>query len=127
MLGQHNVVPTVAVTDLVKAREFYEGTLGLNVFMNEGEWGIVYNAGTCNLLVYLSEFAGTNKATYFSFDVPADAFDNEVAILRSQGIKFDTFDLDDSGTWEDGVATTDNMKGVWFKDPDGNVLNVTTR
>jgi len=41
--------------------------------MDEGELGVLYNAGTCNILVYLSEFAGTNKATYFSFDVPADA------------------------------------------------------
>jgi catechol 2,3-dioxygenase-like lactoylglutathione lyase family enzyme len=127
MLGQHNVVPTVAVADMARARRFYGETLGLEVFMDQGDFGVVYNAGASNLLVYLSEFAGTNRATYLAFDVPSDSFDTEVAILRSKGVKFDTFDLDEYGSWDDGVATTDDVKGVWFRDPDGNILNVMTR
>ena len=31
MLGKSDCVPTVAVKDLGRAREFYEGTLGLEV------------------------------------------------------------------------------------------------
>jgi hypothetical protein len=30
-------------------------------------------------------------------------------------------------TWQDGVAEMGDMRSVWFRDPDGNVLNVETR
>jgi catechol 2,3-dioxygenase-like lactoylglutathione lyase family enzyme len=126
MLGQHNALPTVAVKNLEKAREYYGETLGLDVFIDDIEDGVVYRAGSGNILVYESEYAGTNKATYLAFEVPSDYFDTEIAILKSKGITFDTFDLKGT-TWDDGVATTGDMKTVWFRDPDGNILNVMTR
>jgi hypothetical protein len=75
--------------------------------------------------VYRSAYAGTNKATAASFQVPADAFDAEVASLRDKGVSFQTFELEGI-TWDDGVATMAGARSVWFEDPDGNILNVET-
>lgn len=125
MLGDHNPIPTLAVKDVQKARAFYEGVLGLSP-SGEPPEGVVYRAGNSMFLVYPSAYAGTNKATAMSFQVPADKFDEEVAALRERDITFQTFDAE-GVTWDDGVATAgDAFRGVWFEDPDGNILNVET-
>jgi catechol 2,3-dioxygenase-like lactoylglutathione lyase family enzyme len=125
MLGDHNPIPTLAVKDVQKARDFYEGVLGLSP-AGEPPEGVVYRAGNSMFLVYPSAYAGTNKATAMSFQVPADRFDAEVAALREKDITFQTFDAEGI-SWDDGVATAgDAFRGVWFEDPDGNILNVET-
>lgn len=55
MLGDHDSIATLAVTDLGRARAFYEGVL--------------YAAGSGAFLVYPPSFAGTNKATAMSSPV----------------------------------------------------------
>ena len=124
MLTDYLPMPTLAVSDLSRARAFYEGTLGL-VPDGEISEGVRYRAGAGAILVYPSAYAGTNKATALSFQVPPDAFDTEVDRLRSAGLTFETFDAPDT-TWAEGVATMGGTRGVWFTDPDGNILNVET-
>jgi catechol 2,3-dioxygenase-like lactoylglutathione lyase family enzyme len=124
MLSDHPAIPVLAVTDLERARGFYEGTLG---FTSTGEAteGVMYATGPGSFLVYPSGYAGTNKATGISFQIPADAFDKEVAALRDKGIELQTFDVP-VGAWHDGVLEYEGTKAAWFADPDGNVLNVET-
>ncbi|WOQ18703.1 VOC family protein [Raineyella sp. W15-4] len=125
MLGTITPVPTLAVSDLARARGFYEGVLGL-LIASEGDQGINYTTGSTQVLVYPSSFAGTNKATAVSFPLDKDAFDTEVAALRTKGVTFQTFDLPE-GTWTDGVASYgDDFRSVWFSDPDGNIINLET-
>jgi hypothetical protein len=77
------------------------------------------------VLVYPSEFAGTNKATAATWGV-GDDFDKIIEDLRGKGVKFDT--LDAPGIeWQDGVNVMGDMKAVWFKDPDGNILNIVNQ
>ena len=61
------------------------------------------------------------------FEVPSSAFDAEVAALREAGVEFLTFEAP-GATWQDGVASFGDQgaKGVWFEDPDGNILNIDT-
>ena len=124
MLSDYLPVPTIAVSDLARARSFYEGTLG---FSSDGDApdGVMYRAGHGMFLVYPSAYAGSNKATAMSFSVPPDRFDSEVAALREKGIEFQTFDMEGL-EWADGVASVGSMHAVWFADPDGNVLNLET-
>ena len=125
MLGDHNPIPTLAVKDVQTARDFYEGVLGLAP-VGEPPEGVVYRAGTGMFLVYPSAYAGTNKATAMSFQVPSDRFDDEVAALREKDVTFQTFEAEGL-TWDDGVASMgDVFRSVWFADPDGNILNVET-
>lgn len=121
MLSAHRSVAVLAVTDLPRARSFYEGTLGFSG--TEGPGGVTYGAAGTEFLVYPSSFAGTNKATGISFQVAPDAFDAEVEALRGAGIEFQTFDVPE-GEWRDGVLVGMGMKAAWFADPDGNILNI---
>ena len=92
---------------------------GLNILVSGGT-----QAGKTTFLVYPSSFAGTNKATAMSFQIPPDRFDAEAAALREKGITFSTFEADGL-EWDDGVDTMgDSFKSAWFEDPDGNILNI---
>jgi catechol 2,3-dioxygenase-like lactoylglutathione lyase family enzyme len=125
MLGDHDTIATLAVKDLQVARDFYEGVLG---FTARGEVpdGVLYSSGSGAFLVYPSSYAGTNKATSMSFQVPGADFDAEVDALRDHGVTFQTFDAPGID-WDDGVASSgDDFRAVWFADPDGNILNVET-
>lgn len=126
MIGDHTPSPTLAVSDLDRARGFYEGVLGLSPQGDPPE-GVFYAAGSASLFVYPSSFAGTNRATAVSWMLPADAFEEEVARLRAAGVEFVTFDAPGM-EWEDGVAVMGDGAGraVWFTDPDGNILNLDT-
>ena len=125
MLGDHNPIPTLAVKDVQTARDFYEGVLGLTP-AGEPPEGVAYRAGNSMFLVYPSAYAGTNKATAMSFQVPKDRFDDEVTALRERDVTFQTFEAEGL-TWDDGVASAgDVFRSVWFADPDGNILNVET-
>jgi catechol 2,3-dioxygenase-like lactoylglutathione lyase family enzyme len=125
MLSDYDPVPTLAVKDLEAARSFYEGTLGFSRSGGEMPDGVLYTVGSGKVMVYPSSYAGTNKATAVSFQVPADAFDAEVGALRDKGVTFQTFDMP-GGSWDDGVLTDGSMKSVWFEDLDGNILNLGT-
>lgn len=125
MLADYPLAATLAVSDLDRAREFYENVLGFTGEVEANEGGILYTAGPTKFLVYPSAYAGTNKATAASFEVPPEKFDTEVAELRDKGIEFLTFDYEGI-TWEDGVATMGTLRSVWFTDPDGNILAVGT-
>ena len=123
MLGDHDPIPALAVKDIQKARDFYEGVLGMSP-TGEPPEGVMYSAGRSTFFVYPSAYAGTNKATAMSFQIPADQFDAEAAALREQGITFSTFEAE-SLEWDDGVATMGGtFKSAWFEDPDGNILNI---
>ncbi len=121
MLSSYTPVATLPTSDLTKARSFYEDTLGLAV-KNDLTGAVTYTCGSGNLFVYESAYAGTNKATSVTFDVPAAEFDAEVAELRDKGIEFATFETE-GVEWNDGVASMGGMRAVWFTDPDGNILN----
>ena len=126
MLSDFAPVPTLAVSDLQRARDFYEGVLG---YKSEGDVpdGVMYQSGNGFFLVYPSAYAGTNKATAMSLQVPGDAFDAEVEALRSKGVTFQTFEAEGL-SWDNGVASIPGaFKGVWFEDPDGNILNLETQ
>ena len=122
MLSDYSPVSTLPVTDLDRARAFYERTLGF-VPEDDAVEGVLYRSGGGTFLVYPSAYAGTNKATALSFDVPGAAFDEEIAALRRAGVEFQTFDMEGL-EWHDGVATAGSMRAVWFADPDGNILNL---
>ena len=90
----------------------------------EGMGGVSYKCGDGIVFVYQSEYAGTNKATALTFELPMSTFDDEIRALREKGISFLTFELE-GVEWNDGVASMgDAAKAVWFTDPDGNILNV---
>lgn len=121
MLGTRNAVANLAVSDIDRARDFYTGTLGLKQVDNEGEELIVLKSGDSSINVYRSEFAGSNEATAVTWEV--DDIDAEVADLKRKGVAFEHYDL--PGLKAEGdLHVADDYKIAWFKDPDGNILNI---
>ena len=121
MLGKADATPMIAVSDLDRAKKFYEETLGLAVDNEWGDEGLTLKSGDTLVNVYRSGFAGTNKATALNFDV--DDLEAEVTDLKSKGIKFEHYDL--PGLEQRGdLYVAEGMKTAWFKDPDGNILSL---
>jgi len=121
MLGGKNAAATLAVSDLDRARDFYENTLGLEA-LQETAGTIVYKSGNSVVLVYPSEYAGTNQATAVAWAV-GDDFDAIVRDLKAKGTTFEQYDLPETSR-EGDVHVMGEFKAVWFKDPDGNILNL---
>ena len=123
MLADKNAAPTIAVKDLNKAKKFYEGSLGLKQLKTQGEDAILYKSGQSNILVYRSQYAGTNEATAMSWEV-ADV-EAEVKALKAKGIMFEHYDMPGMKL-EGDIHVGGGMKEAWFKDPDGNILNLSS-
>jgi catechol 2,3-dioxygenase-like lactoylglutathione lyase family enzyme len=122
MLSDHDVGATLAVSDFGAARRFYEETLGLAVAMAM-EGAAIYTSGSSRVLVYESEYAGTNKATAATWSV-GDQLDAVVDDLRGKGVTFEHYDELPGTTREGDIHIMGDMRGVWFEDPDGNILSV---
>lgn len=122
MLGQINAVANVAVRDLGRARAFYEKTLGLSEVEHLGDEVSVLKSGDTVINVYRSDYAGTNKATSVTWAV-GDRIDGLVDELRSKGVAFEHYDMPDVRL-EGDVHVFGDLRVAWFKDPDGNILNL---
>src|SRR5262249_28004899 len=124
MLGNEQAVATIGVRNTKKAKEFYEGVLGLKHDGPEREGVLTYKSGSSRLFVYESEFAGTNKATSATWI--DDDVEGEVEALKKKGVKFEHYDFPDMQRKGD-VHVSGDMKAAWFKDPDGNILALVSR
>jgi catechol 2,3-dioxygenase-like lactoylglutathione lyase family enzyme len=122
MLNSFAPVPTLPTADLDAAKTFYEG---LGFSSQEMAEGVTFTSGDGGFFVYQSAYAGTNQATAMMFPVAADEFDSIVAALRDKGVTFDTFEMEGM-VWEGDVMVVEDMKSVWFHDPDGNIVNIGT-
>src|SRR5687768_3405862 len=124
MLSSASAHATIAVSDLERARKFYEDTLGLTSKEERAD-GVAYGAGDSWFLVYPSQFAGTNQATTMTFEV--DDLNAAVDDLLGRGVTFEQYDFPGLKTDERGIAEIAGERGAWFKDPDGNILAVGQR
>ncbi|RWB52410.1 VOC family protein [Mesorhizobium sp.] len=122
MLENSNATANLAVKDLEKAKAFYEGTLGLKQVDDMAGELIVYKSGDTVINVYHSQFAGTNKATAVTWAV-GDQIEPIVESLRSKGVAFEHYDMPGLSL-EGDIHVGHGMKVAWFKDPDGNILNL---
>jgi catechol 2,3-dioxygenase-like lactoylglutathione lyase family enzyme len=122
MLGKINAAANIAVKDLPTAKKFYEDTLGLTQVHAEGEEVIVMKSGDTLINVYRSQFAGTNKATAVTWAV-GDEIGRIVKALKDKGVAFEHYDMPGT-TLEGDIHVGHGMKVAWFKDPDGNILNL---
>ncbi|HEX6317409.1 MAG TPA: VOC family protein [Burkholderiales bacterium] len=124
MLADRDAVANLAVRDLAAARRFYEGTLGLKVVGQEGEELLVFSSGRTSFNVYRSQYAGTNQATAVTWAVGDDVA-AEVRALKAKGVAFERYDMP-GAKLEGDVHVFGQMRVAWFKDPDGNILNIVS-
>ena len=122
MLGDKDAIATVAVKDLKAAAEFYESTLGLRKLESEGEEAVTFRSGNSTVLVYRSQYAGSNRATAVTWTV-GEELDAIVAALKAKGVSFEHYDL--PGLRREGdIHVGGEMRVAWLKDLDGNILSL---
>jgi catechol 2,3-dioxygenase-like lactoylglutathione lyase family enzyme len=115
----------IAVSDLKRARGFYEGVLGLSVEEDHPETeSVIYRVGGSLLMLYVTSYAGTAKNTVFAIDT--DDLDRDMTAMRDAGIAFMEYDFPGLKT-VDGVAELPGERSAWFEDPDGNALAISER
>ena len=95
---------TLPASDLDRAKRFWHDVFGLDPVRGD-MGGEAYVIGGVGVLVYESQFAGTNKAT----------------ALRAKGVVFHEYDLPGIKT-ENGVVDMDGERGAWFDDSEGNII-----
>jgi catechol 2,3-dioxygenase-like lactoylglutathione lyase family enzyme len=120
MLQGKNAVATIPVRDVKVAKKFYEGILGLKPVSDEMPDAPVYQSGSSRILVYQSQYAGTNQATAATWGVDDD-IEKIVPALKAKGVAFEHYDLPGM-THQGDVHVAAGLKAAWFRDPDGNIL-----
>jgi predicted enzyme related to lactoylglutathione lyase len=123
-LKDDKVGATIAVADIGKAKEFYEGKLGLAPGAMDGDAGVIYRCGEgTSLLVYLSpEHAGSSTATLATWEV--DDIEATVDELTGKGVSFERYEgiegADERGIHPAGPGG----RIAWCKDPEGNTIAI---
>ncbi|MFN2537608.1 MAG: VOC family protein [Mycobacteriales bacterium] len=110
------------MSDLDRARTFYEGQLGGKGQETPGGWQVDVTDGSCVYLLQVDEDAGLASWPLASFRV--DDVRARTRELRDRGVTFlgpdhVPYELD-----ADGVKEDDRMEVSWMTDPDGNVLTL---
>ncbi len=123
-LSDYNVEAAMAVSDLDRAKRFYQDQLGL-VPVEEEEQGVRYRcAEGTGIFVYLSpENAGQSSATLAGWFV--DDLDQTMDELASRDVVFEQYDQPGIKTDERGVFDAGRFRAAWVKDPDGNTMAIT--
>jgi catechol 2,3-dioxygenase-like lactoylglutathione lyase family enzyme len=122
-LRDHRVETAIAVSDLDRARHFYEDQLDLGRGATE-EGGVRYTCGYgTRIFVYTSVHAGHSSATVAGWAV--EDLDQLMAELASRGVAFEHYDQPGIKTDEHGVFDGGAFRAAWFRDPDGNTMAIT--
>lgn len=121
MLSEFPIHPSLAASDVARARTWYAEKLGLSP-TEEYDDLLVYNVGDSVMTVYGSPNAGTALNTVAVENVPD--LRAEVARLKGRGVVFEDYDMPGLYT-EDGIADTgDGGLLAWFKDSEGNIVSL---
>jgi catechol 2,3-dioxygenase-like lactoylglutathione lyase family enzyme len=111
--------------DMARARRFYTEVLGLAPGP-QSPAGDIFMAGKGTaVMVYERPGMPAPANTVLGFSLEADRFDAIVGELRAAGVVFEEYDIPEMGLKTvNGVATVDGIKSAWFKDTEGNIINI---
>ena len=124
LLSSSTLIPSIPAADLDRAKQFYEGKLGLDPIAADGDTAR-YRSGDSWFLLYKSDFAGTNQATAAALEV--EDFDASISELKARGVAFQDYDFGDEFRTFDGVFTApDGAKVAWIKDSEGNTIGIAS-
>jgi catechol 2,3-dioxygenase-like lactoylglutathione lyase family enzyme len=121
-LGKYNIIGFISIVDVPRAREFYEGTLGLRVVMEAPPFALVFDANGIMLRLGMAKELPPAHGTVLGWQVPE--ITATVKDLGQAGVRFERYDgmaQDELGIWTSPYGA----KVAWFKDPDGNTLSLS--
>ena len=125
-LSDGTVGAAIAVTDMGRAVEFYEGKLGLRSNGDDPDGGRTYECGGGTTLhVFPSALAQASGATAAGWTV--EDVEGTIDELIASGVTCEQYTEGPFATDEKGLARMGDYVGAWIKDPDGNVLGLGNR
>jgi catechol 2,3-dioxygenase-like lactoylglutathione lyase family enzyme len=118
MLKDSKAFSGFSVDDIAKAKEFYGGTLGLDV--RDGPMGIVelHLGSGARVMVYPKE--DHTPATFTILNFPVDDVERAVDELSGKGVRFEQYEMTD----EKGIVRGQGPTIAWFTDPAGNIFSL---
>jgi catechol 2,3-dioxygenase-like lactoylglutathione lyase family enzyme len=117
MLAHSLAVTTIAVTDLPRAKGFYQDQVGLTL-LDETPAACRFGAGHG---AQLSVRRGQPNVGQTVAHFEVDDLDAVVRELIARGIVLEEYEAPKT---VNGIAQIGPARGAWFKDPDGNVLGL---
>ena len=121
MLDAQKVMAFVATRDGRRARDFYEGTLGLPV-ISDDDYALALDAHGTQIRIQKVALFMPHPFTALGWAV--SSIDDTIEALRKCGVTFQRFSgmqQDERGVWR----SPSGARVAWFKDPDGNTLSLT--
>jgi len=121
MLKDSHAFSGFSVDDVSKAKDFYGGTLGVDVAEEMGGLRLNLGSGTS---VFLYPKDNHQAATYTVLNFPVQNVEDAVDKLTSAGVQLELYEGFEQD--ERGIAHGDGQEPdiAWFKDPAGNILSV---
>jgi catechol 2,3-dioxygenase-like lactoylglutathione lyase family enzyme len=117
VLADAMVVVTVAVTDLERAKRFFQVELALPL-LDETPFAIRFGAGAATQLSVRRGEPNIGQ-TVAHFEV--DDIEAVISDLTSRGVTFEEYESPKTTNF---IAQIGPARGAWFKDPDGNVFGL---
>jgi catechol 2,3-dioxygenase-like lactoylglutathione lyase family enzyme len=112
-----------SVNDLRNAKDFYGGTLGLDVREENGMLHLRLSTGA-NVLLYPK--SNHQPATFTVLNFPVKDVERTVDDLTALGVRFQRYD-GEIQTDAKGIHRGRGPVIAWFQDPAGNILSVLER
>jgi catechol 2,3-dioxygenase-like lactoylglutathione lyase family enzyme len=123
-LGEFNVYAVLPCSDFERARTWYEQKLGLVPASQEMSGHGWYRcADNTWFILTTSSYAGTAQNTAAGFTVTG--IESVMDDLRGRGVGFLEYDFGEMGKTQAGLMTMGEYKAAWFKDSEGNILEIS--
>ena len=125
MFKDTHAFSSFSVSDIAKAKDFYQNVLGLNVKdipMGPESLLELHIAGGIPVMIYPKP--NHVAATYTILNFPVDDVEKAVDALIAKGVKFEHYDIPGIETNEKGIVRGNGPDIAWFTDPAGNILSV---
>ncbi len=123
MLDSASVVGFIPTKDFRRAKAFYAAKLGLRLVARD-DFALVFESGGTTIRIV--KVAGFEAAGFTILGWRVDDIRKSVVSLRKRGIVFERYPgmkQDALGIW----TAPGGARVAWFKDPDGNVLSVSSQ
>lgn len=117
---------TLPASDIERAKAWYASVLQLEPAEITDSGDVWYEIGGTRLMLYPSQYAGTNQAT--AINIQVGDVEATVAQLKARGAEFEHYDYGEVFRTVEGIATdATGQKMAWLKDPEGNIISIGAR
>jgi len=127
--AKYPVAAVLRAEKLDRARQFYTDVMGYAVDDTYSVPGMLALRAGQDVMFMIYERPGmpAPQNTTLGIPLPAEDFDGCVEYLRGKGVALEDYDIPEMDLKTvDGVAMMDGTKSAWFKDTEGNILNIAT-